>query len=246
MTFFSEEERAQVWRTALVDCRVVTSMQSAAAAAKGRKRGPTVTEKRLQAEVREQNAALAKEQESCRHARGRAKVNTVAVLEAGDGAQSLPLACAPMQASSTRTPGASDGTGGAGAAGLLVTTHTNTDAPDDGDRAREHLVMQGKKKQKLLEKTKSRSWNAVMAKNPVGVAQVGTQPRLEDFAVAGRSPDAVMDMHAVAMREWCAANLSKKALQGATKVRPASKHRPLAQLVVGLGSERGAGRPECN
>jgi hypothetical protein len=180
---------------------VVASMKSAAAAAKGRKRGPTVTEKRLQAEERERKAALAKEQESCRHARGRAKVNTVAVLEAGDGAQSLPLACAPMQASSTRTPGASDGAGGAAGAGLLVTTHTNTDAPDEGDRAREHLVMQGKKKQKLLEKTKSRSWNAVMAKNPVGVAQIGTQPRLEDFAVAGRSPEAVMDMHAVAMRE---------------------------------------------
>ena len=91
----------------------------------------------------------------------------------------------------------------------------------------EHLMMHGLKKQKLIEKARSRSVHAVLGCAPVGTADIGSAPRLADFASDGRTNEEAVQMHALAMRDWMAVNMSsKRGLQEATAVRAPLAHVP--------------------
>ena len=63
-------------------------------------------------------------------------------------------------------------------------------------------MMHELKKQKLIEKAKSRSVHAVLGCAPVGAADIGSAPRLvAAFAMDGRTNEEAVRMHALAMRD---------------------------------------------
>ena len=96
-----------------------------------------------------------------------------------------------------------------------------------GDGARRSPDDDGLKKQKLIEKARSRSVHAVLGCAPVGTADIGSAPRLADFASDGRTNEEAVQMHALAMRDWMAVNMSsKRGLQEATAVRAPLAHVP--------------------
>ena len=89
----------------------------------------------------------------------------------------------------------------------------------DGSVSGTAMLLHEKKKQKLLEKAKSRPSAEVLGCAPVGTADIGSQPRLEAFVCEGRTSDEAIALHAVAMRDWMAKNISKKGMQKDTEVR---------------------------
>ena len=58
------------------------------------------------------------------------------------------------------------------------------------------MLLHEKKRQKLLEKAKSRPSGEVLGCAPVGTAGIGSQPRLEAFVTDGRSSAEAIDLHA--------------------------------------------------
>ena len=179
-------------------------MMSPAAAAKGRRRGPTVLESFREAEKRAQEAALAKEQE----ARQRSRVRTVVTGTGTGGAQGA-AAAAPGASGTNVVPGplATGRQRPDGAPQLALGASTvvlEGDASGGVYVGNTAVLLHDKKRQKLLEKGKSRPYHEVLGCGPVGMAEIGSQPRLEAFVCEGRSSDEAIAMHAVAMRDWMA------------------------------------------
>ena len=95
----------------------------------------------------------------------------------------------------------------------------NPSAEDAWAQHAQEKTMQEKKKLKLLKKVEGgRTTASVMSSAPVGAAAIGNAPKLSDFR-----GDRVA--HSVAMRAWCAENLSKKTIEKETRVRPRGRAR---------------------
>jgi uncharacterized protein YoaH (UPF0181 family) len=198
-------------------------MLSPAAAAKGRRRGPTVLESIREAEKRAQEAALAKEKEAQRRARVRTDVTGTGTggaegaVAAAHGASGTSVVPGPLATGQQRP-------GGAPQLAIGAPTVVLEGGASGGDAVgNTALLLHEKKKQKLLGKAKSRPYKEVMGCGPVGMADIGSQPRLEAFVTEGRSSDEAIALHAVAMRDWMAKNISKKAMQKDTEVRASFK-----------------------
>ena len=191
-------------------------MHSPSAAAKGRERGPSVLERRAVEEAAANRAAQLKRQ----LARPPMAMDETPDRQGGSRAGFAPVsACG--TSSHLHSHAAADRLGVRSAHGARSAA-SGLAAMEPG----EHLMMHGLKKQKLIEKARSRSVHAVLGCAPVGTADIGSAPRLADFASDGRTNEEAVQMHALAMRDWMAVNMSKRGLQEATAVRAPLAHVP--------------------
>ena len=78
--------------------------------------------------------------------------------------------------------------------------------------------MMSKKKQRLLEKAKTRPDAEVMKSAPCGAANINTAPKLSDFKNAA-SQSEQRRLHAIAVHEFMQNNMTRRAIEEETRLK---------------------------